>query len=73
LSAALARKKEKDMNVDQAKRCAETLEDVFTVNGDAGVIEELDLTEHPYLARVDGRLIKHRWFRLNSLTAKEDL
>lgn len=71
------------MNRDQAKRAAQTLEDVFTPEGDAVVIERLhtfattchSLTGKGQCAKVTGTGGAHFgvWFPISDLTAKEDI
>jgi hypothetical protein len=66
------------MNIDRAKLASETLEDVFTPDGDAGVIAELDRLEDEaddgtVIARLSGRLVEGKWYDILDLKTVEDL
>ena len=51
-----------------ARLAAETLDDVFTADGDAGVIDQLN--GNATMARLTGRLVDHeRWYLVSTLTA----
>lgn len=68
------------MNLEQARRCAETLEDVFTPEGDAvvvGLLRQEGLgpgrVKH-WTARVSGgNGHEGKWFDIADLTAREDI
>lgn len=59
------------MTPERAKLAAETLEDVFTPDGFAGVIAELR-TREATRAKVVGRF-GSQWFNVSKLKAKEEL
>jgi hypothetical protein len=77
-------REEPQVNRTQAKRASQTLEDVFTVEGDAVVIDRLftfsrindgdtNLAGKGQCARVTGQGHHGEWIAISELTAKEDL
>lgn len=63
------------MDRKQARRAMSTLEDIWTDEGDAVVIDCARISARKGRAgvRVTGRLHYDEWYPLDRLTAKEDL